>query len=48
MMYYDEPTYDSAIGYETHYELCDKLYEVAYDHNLADDGLRDTYTKIKK
>jgi hypothetical protein len=26
-MYVDEPVCDSAIGYETHYELCDMLYD---------------------
>jgi hypothetical protein len=26
-MYVDESVCDSAIGYETHYELCDRLYD---------------------
>ena len=29
----------------THYELCDKLYEEDFDHELADKGLWDSYTK---
>ncbi len=46
-MYYDEPVCDSAEGYESNYELCDRLYdEEEQDEKEHDDD--DDKKKKKK
>lgn len=40
-MYYDEPVCDSAEGYESNYELCDRLY----DEEEQDEKLHESWAK---